>query len=142
ATPSGDVRREPGRPRGRFAAYACLQEGGASVDYHHLLAARCDELRSWLRSRVPEVRSKHFVDHGWALDRAIAERAGIGFTGKNASLITREAGSYVMLAEILLSLRVPPDSPSKRGCGTCRACMPACPTGAIVPPGGVDARRV
>ena len=127
--------------RGRMSSYACLDLDGRPVDYHTLLGARCDALVAWLRERHPDVRAKRFIDHGWAMDRAIAERAGIGFTGKHASLITREAGSYVMLAEILLSLRLPPDSPSKRGCGTCRACMPACPTGAIVAPGVIDARR-
>ena len=128
-------------PRGRMSAYACLELDGRAVDYHTLLAARCDALVAWLRERHPDVRAKRFIDHGWAMDRAIAERAGVGFTGKHASLITREAGSYVLLAEILLSLRLPPDSPSKRGCGSCRACMPACPTGAIVAPGVIDARR-
>ncbi|HXZ98869.1 MAG TPA: tRNA epoxyqueuosine(34) reductase QueG [Candidatus Binatia bacterium] len=132
-----------GRPRGRFSAYACLEGAGgrAAVDYHDLLAERSTALSAWLRHRVPELRTKGFVDHGWALDRAIAERAGLGFAGKHASLITREAGSYVMLAEILVSVALPPTPPSRRGCGHCRACLPACPTGAIVAPGVIDARR-
>jgi epoxyqueuosine reductase len=128
-------------PRGRMSAYACIDANGVAVDYHALLASKCDELAGWLRERTPNVRTKRFVDHGWAMDRAIAERAGIGFAGKHASLITREAGSYVMLAEILLSLPLPADTPSQRGCGQCRACLPACPTGAIVAPGMIDATR-
>jgi epoxyqueuosine reductase len=75
------------------------------------------------------------------MDRAVAERAGIGFTGKHASLLTTAAGSYVLLAEIALSVPLPGDAPSKKGCGTCSACLPACPTGAIVAPGVIDARR-
>ncbi|GAC1342762.1 MAG: tRNA epoxyqueuosine(34) reductase QueG [Candidatus Dormibacteria bacterium] len=130
-----------GRPRGRFSAYACLPAPAVAVDYHDLLAGRCDALVAWLRSRVPEVRAKRFVDHGWAMDRAIAERAGVGFCGKNACLITTEAGSYVMLAELLLSLPLAPDPPSRRACGSCRACLPACPTGAIREPGVIDATR-
>jgi epoxyqueuosine reductase len=130
-----------GAVRGRMSAYACLDLDGRPVDYHTLLAARCDGLVGWLRQRHPDVRAKRFIDHGWAMDRAIAERAGIGFAGKHASVITREAGSYVMLAEILLSLALPPDRPSRRSCGTCHACLPACPTGAIVAPGVIDARR-
>src|SRR5205807_9076872 len=126
---------------GRMSSYACLDLDGRPVDYHTLLGARCDALVAWLRERHPDVRAKRFIDHGWAMDRAIAERAGIGFTGKHASLITREAGSYVMLAEILLSLPLPADTPSRRGCGQCRACLPACPTGAIVAPGMIDATR-
>jgi epoxyqueuosine reductase len=130
-----------GRPRGRFSAYACLDDGDAAPDYHALLARRCDQLVRWLRERDPGLRAKRFVDHGWAMDRPVAERAGLGFAGKHASLITREAGSYVLLAEILLSLDLPADQPSRRGCGTCRACLPACPTGAILAPGVIDARR-
>jgi epoxyqueuosine reductase len=96
---------------------------------------------TWLRERVPDTRAKRFVDHGWAIDRAIAERAGIGFTGKHASLLTSGAGSYVLLAEIALSLPLPSDAPSKKACGSCMACLPSCPTGAIVAPGVIDARR-
>jgi epoxyqueuosine reductase len=134
----------PGRPRGRMAAYACLSEGGndaAAVDYHTLLATKCDELTAWLGEQSPGLRSKRFVDHGWAMDRPAAERAGLGFTGKNTCLITPSAGSYVLLAEILLSIALPADEPSRKGCGQCRACLPACPTGALVAPGVLDARR-
>jgi epoxyqueuosine reductase len=126
---------------GRMSAYACLSSDGSTVDYHELLASRCDRLVEWLRRQRPEVRAKRFIDHGWALDRPIAERAGLGFSGKNSQLITLTAGSYVLLAEILLSVPLPADLPSKRGCGRCTACMPACPTGAIVEPGVIDARR-
>jgi epoxyqueuosine reductase len=131
------------RPRGRMAAYACMPGPGDATpaDYHDVLARQCDELLGWLRSRVGEMRAKRFVDHGWAMDRAVAERAGIGFTGKHASLLTSGAGSYVLLAEIALSLPLPADTPSAKSCGTCAACIPACPTGAIVAPGVIDARR-
>ena len=113
----------PGRPRGRFAAYACLTgPGGGAVDYHDHLAAACDGLVEWLRERAGPVRAHRFVDHGWAIDRAVAERAGLGFAGKNACLLTREAGSYVLLAEVLLSLPLPSSAPSRRGCGNCHAC--------------------
>ena len=128
----------PGRPRGRMSAYACLP-GGA--DYHDLLGGRCDELVAWLGERVAGLRAHRFIDHGWAMDRPVAERAGIGFAGKNACVITRGAGSYVLLAEVLLSVALPPTPPSRRGCGRCRACLPACPTGAITAPGVIDARR-
>ena len=130
-----------GALRGRVSAYACLAADGTTVDYHDLLARQCDQLVEWLRLQRPDVRAKRFIDHGWALDRAIAERAGLGFSGKNTQLITRTAGSYVLLAEIALSVALPPDSASKRGCGRCTACVPACPTGAIVAPGVIDARR-
>ena len=132
-----------GTPRGRMAAYALLEQPGEAdaADYHDVLARGCDELVAWLRERVPGVRAKRFVDHGWAMDRAVAERAGIGFTGKHAGLLTSAAGSYVLLAEIAVSLPLPADPPSKKGCGTCAACLPSCPTGAIIAPGVIDARR-
>jgi len=95
----------------------------------------------WLKEGVEAVRAKRFVDHGWALDRAIAERAGIGFAGKHASVITLAAGSYVLLASIAVSVALPIDAPSRRGCGSCTACIPSCPTGAIVAPGVIDSRR-
>jgi epoxyqueuosine reductase len=132
-----------GRPTGRMAAYAMLPRPGErdSADYHDVLAGECAELVTWLRDRHPGLRAKHFVDHGWAMDRAVAERAGIGFTGKHASLLTPTAGSYVLLAEIAVSLSLPADEPTKKGCGSCAACLPSCPTGAIVSPGVIDARR-
>jgi epoxyqueuosine reductase len=131
----------PGRPRGRMASYACLQVDDGVVDYHDALANACDGLAEWLQQRVPDLRWKRFVDHGWAMDRAVAERAGIGFAGKHAGLITTTAGSYVLLAEMLLSIPLAPTPPSRRSCGSCSACLPACPTGAIVEPGVIDARR-
>ena len=137
--PSG----EAGAPRGRMAAYATLPgpDDGAPVDYHELLVERCDALLSWLRGDFPDLRAKTFVDHGWAMDKPVAERAGIGFAGKNTTLITVAAGSYVVLADILTSLPLPDTAVSRRGCGDCQACLPACPTGALVAPGVMDARR-
>lgn len=130
-----------GALRGRMSAYACLEHDGEPVDYHTLLATQCDALVAWLRERHPGVRAKRFIDHGWALDRPIAERAGLGFSGKHSQLITLAAGSYALLAEILVSVPLQPDAPSRRTCGACTACMPACPTGAIVAPGVIDSRR-
>ena len=131
----------PSPAAGRVAAYACLDIGDGAVDYHDALAQKCDDLLAWLRQRVPALRAKRFIDHGWAVDRAIAERAGIGFAGKHAQLLTTTAGSYVLLASLVLSVPLPPDQPSLRNCGSCVACLPACPTGAIVAPGVIDARR-
>ena len=131
----------PGRPRGRMAAYATLQSQDRPVDYHDLLKDRCEGLVGWLEARVPALRAKSFVDHGWAMDKPIAERSGIGFVGKNTTLLTQEAGSYVVLSDILLSLPLPPTPVSRRSCGTCRACLPSCPTGALLAPGVMDARR-
>ena len=145
AAPLARTSRPPaataGRPRGRFAAYACVDDGAAAMDYHDLLGRACDELASWIGEQHPGARTKRFIDHGWAMDRPIAERAGIGFAGKNTTLITQAAGSYVLLAEMLTSLPLPSTRVSRRSCGKCQACLPACPTGALLAPGVMDARR-
>ena len=80
-------------------------------------------------------------DYHLRMDRAIAERAGLGFCGKHTQLITGRGGSYVLLASLVLSLELAPDRPSKRNCGKCRACLPSCPTGALLAPGVIDAPR-
>jgi epoxyqueuosine reductase len=137
AWPYRPLPPDPGAPgHGRVASYACLPG-----DYHEVLARECEALEAWLAQRAPGARARHYVDHGWAMDRAIAERAGIGFAGKNTMLITLEAGSYVLLAAILSSVALPPTAPVARNCGSCSACLPACPTGALVAPGVMDARR-
>ncbi|MHB8509557.1 MAG: tRNA epoxyqueuosine(34) reductase QueG, partial [Candidatus Dormibacteria bacterium] len=130
-----------GRPTGRIAAYACLREDRLPIDYHAALGRRCLQLGEWIAGQHPGVRMKRFIDHGWAMDKPAAERAGIGFIGKNTTLLTSAAGSYVVLAEILLSLPLPPTAPSLHQCGSCSACLPACPTGALLAPGVMDARR-
>lgn len=110
-------------------------------DYHTLLATVCGDIIGWLRERLPTLQAHIYVDHGWALDRAIAEGAGIGFCGKNAQLITPQAGSYVLLASIVVSVPLTPTAASQKSCGRCTRCIPACPTGAIVGPGQIDAPR-
>ncbi|MGC8461618.1 MAG: tRNA epoxyqueuosine(34) reductase QueG [Candidatus Dormibacteria bacterium] len=128
---------------GRIAAYALLQDGNEDrpEDYHPLLERKCQELVRELHHSFPDLRTKIFVDHGWAVDRAIAERAGIGFIGKNACLITQHGGSFVLLAAIVTSLPFPPTPPSRKSCGSCRTCIDSCPTGAILSPGVIDARK-
>ena len=124
-----------GRQRGRIAAYALGE------DYHRSLDRALDRLRRRLQARDPGLRWHRFLDHGRALDRAIAERAGLGFCGKHTQLIAEQGGSYVLLAALVLSLELAPDPRSKRNCGSCRACLPSCPTGALIAPGVIDAPR-
>jgi len=124
---------EARRPRGRVAAYAL------GDDYHLRLDRALHGMIEALSGRSAGLRWHRFVDHGWAFDRAIAERAGIGFCGKHTQLISRSSGSYVLLASLVLSLELPADRPSKRGCGTCVACLSSCPTAALAAPGVLTA---
>ncbi|MGH7610716.1 MAG: tRNA epoxyqueuosine(34) reductase QueG, partial [Candidatus Dormibacteria bacterium] len=123
------------RARGRIAAYALGE------DYHRAIDRSLRLLVSELAGLWPGLRWHRFLDHGWALDRAIAERAGIGFCGKNTQLLTASAGSYVLLSSLVLSVELAADRPLKTNCGQCRSCLPSCPTGALLAPGVIDASR-
>lgn len=111
------------------------------VDYHQVLREKLEQLRQYIAAWVPEARAVPMVDTGAFSDRAVAERAGIGWVGKNANLITPEFGSYVYLGELLTNLPFPPDAPMENHCGDCSACLSACPTQAFVQPGQLNAKR-
>jgi epoxyqueuosine reductase len=126
---------EPRGPRGRISRYA------HGDDYHEVMEPRLRRLSSFLLARGAQI-ARPYVDTGPVIDRAVARRAGIGWYGKNTLIITRERyGSWVFLGEILTDLDLPPDGPDHGDCGRCRLCLDACPTGAIVAPYVVDARR-
>jgi epoxyqueuosine reductase len=110
-------------------------------DYHHILRDRLLKLEEFILTRVPEARLKSMVDTGELSDRAVAERAGIGWSGKNCSIITPEFGSYVYLGEMITSIPFTSDTPLEDQCGTCTKCIDACPTGALVQGGQIDAQR-
>lgn len=124
------------QPRPGAARVALYAQGR---DYHRVLGSRLARLAAWLEAETREP-ARAFVDTGPVLERAWAERAGIGWIGKNANLLTRERGSWLLLGEILTAARlVPAAAPHAEFCGTCTACLDACPTGAIVADGVVDA---
>ncbi|MFF5995341.1 tRNA epoxyqueuosine(34) reductase QueG [Lysinibacillus sp. KU-BSD001] len=111
------------------------------VDYHVAVRERLAKIEQWLLERVPNVRIKSMVDTGELVDRAVAERAGIGWNGKNCSIITPEFGSYVYLGELITNIPFVPDTPIEDECGDCRLCIDVCPTGAIVEAGQLNAQR-
>ena len=110
-------------------------------DYHDVLREKLSALLKWIQGRMPGVEGKICVDSSPAMDKVWAQRAGLGWIGKHTNLISREAGSYFFIGEILTDLPLPVDEPASAHCGTCIACMPACPTAAITAPGQLDARR-
>jgi epoxyqueuosine reductase len=112
-------------------------------DYHEVLTDRLKQLVSNIEARVGrEVKNRYYTDTGPLLERELAQRAGLGWIGKNTCLISPERGSYFFLAEVLLDLPLEPDQPIKTDhCGECTLCIEACPTNCILPDRTLDATR-
>lgn len=111
-------------------------------DYHTVLKDRLGELLEWIMQERPDVNGKACVDTAPLMDKAVAVRAGLGWIGKHSNLITREVGSWVFLGSLLLDIELEYDSPVEENhCGTCTACLDACPTSAIVEPYVVDSKK-
>ncbi|QWC23991.1 tRNA epoxyqueuosine(34) reductase QueG [Bacillus haikouensis] len=133
------MKDAPQSKRGERRGIFCRASWGA--DYHHVLRDRLAKLEDYIVSRIPEARFKSMVDTGELVDRAVAERAGIGWSGKNCSIITPEFGSYVYLGEMVTNLPFEPDEPMEDQCGTCNKCVDVCPTGALIEGGQLDAQK-
>jgi epoxyqueuosine reductase len=110
-------------------------------DYHKVMRARLQQLCARIEASVGEFGYRVFTDSAPVMEKALARNAGLGWIGKHTNLIDRSSGSYFFLGEIYLDFELPADAPSSAHCGSCSACMPACPTGAIVAPYRLDARR-
>ena len=110
-------------------------------DYHKLMRKRLQQLASQIETLVGKHSYRVFVDSAPVLEKALAEKAGLGWIGKHSNLLNREAGSWFFLGEIYTSLPLPVDVPVDQHCGDCSACIDLCPTQAIVAPYRVDARR-
>jgi epoxyqueuosine reductase len=128
---------EEASPTGHIAAYAWGR------DYHLVLPERLKALSAYIEQRVGKtLPHRCYTDTGPILERDLAQRAGLGWIGKNTCLINPVAGSYYLLAEILLGIDLEPDPPfTVDRCGTCTRCIEACPTGCILPNRTLDARR-
>src|ERR1043166_6193597 len=118
---------------GKIARYAW------GADYHNIIQPKLDEIDCFLR-RFGGTQ-KCYVDTGPILERDFAAEAGVGWHGKSTMLINEDLGTWFFLAEILTTLELPADSPTRDRCGTCERCIQACPTGAITAPHKLDARR-
>lgn len=125
--------------RGERRGIFCRASWGK--DYHHILRERLQKLEEFIKSRIPEAVCKSMVDTGELVDRAVAQRAGIGWSGKNCSIITPEFGSYVYLGEMITDLPFEPDKPMEDRCGSCNKCVDVCPTGALIQGGQLDAQK-
>ena len=125
----------PAEPHGKVARYAWGR------DYHKVLKRPLRKLGEMVDAMAPGAESRACVDSGPVMERAWAERAGIGWVGKNSLVLRRDLGSWFFLGALMTTVELAPDAPVSAHCGSCRACIDACPTEAIVEPGVVDARR-
>src|SRR5207248_319997 len=131
---------EDGVPRGRISRYAW------GDDYHEIIKPKLQQFAAWLREYARnevrgDVETRLFVDTGRMVDRAVAQRAGLGWYGKNTNILTKGWGSWVFLGEIVTNLPLQSDTPVKTNCGSCELCLHACPTQALPNPYELDNRR-
>jgi epoxyqueuosine reductase len=110
-------------------------------DYHKLLRKRLKQLGDKIKAQFDNTDFRPFVDSAPIMERPLAEKAGLGWTGKHTLILDRDSGSWFFLGELLINLPLPVDQPVEEGCGSCTACMTICPTQAIVGPYELDARR-
>jgi epoxyqueuosine reductase len=131
-----EPKASPPALTGRVSCYA------QGSDYHEVMWRRLDELLAWIKKEVPQCTGRAVVDTAPLPERDFARLAGLGWFGKNTMLIHKRVGSFFFLGALLLDLPLPADAPFETAhCGTCTACLDACPTEAFVAPGQLDARK-
>ncbi|WP_026905600.1 tRNA epoxyqueuosine(34) reductase QueG [Paucisalibacillus globulus] len=139
AYPSRMRKDAPKSTKEERRGFFCRASWG--MDYHEALRERLRKLEVFIHEKVEGAVTKIMVDTGELSDKAVAERAGVGFVGKNTILITEEYGSFVYLGELITNIPFVPDTRVEDGCGDCRKCIDACPTDAIVQGGQLNAQR-
>ncbi|AEA14159.1 MULTISPECIES: tRNA epoxyqueuosine(34) reductase QueG [Bacillus] len=133
------LKNAPLSKRGERRGIFCRASWGQ--DYHLVLRDRLQKLEAYLIEKLPDIEVKSMVDTGELSDRAVSERAGIGWSGKNCAIITPEFGSYVYLGEMITNVPFPPDKPIEDQCGGCTKCIDICPTGALIQGGQLDSKK-
>ncbi|MCL1991229.1 MAG: tRNA epoxyqueuosine(34) reductase QueG [Defluviitaleaceae bacterium] len=132
----------PGDPKPDGKVRGAFSTASWGLDYHHILNQKMAELIERLKEKAGhQLRFKPMVDTGALVDVAVAQRAGLGFIGKNGLLITPEFGSFVYLGEIITNIEFTPDAPFIGDCGECRACIKACPPKALFGDGTMNAKK-
>jgi epoxyqueuosine reductase len=126
----------------RDTCHAAIARYARFDDYHDILGERLKQLTAFVNQLGgADTRSLWYVDTGPLLERDFAQRAGLGFIGKHTNLISRRFGNWILLGDIITTLKLEPDAPEKNHCGNCARCLEACPTRAITAPFQLDARR-
>ena len=110
-------------------------------DYHFVIKEKLKDLMDFIKEEIGEIHGRAFVDSAPVLDKAWAARSGLGWIGKNSNLLTQQVGSFYFIAELIVDLELEYDSPVTDHCGSCTACLDACPTKAIVEPFVVDGSK-
>ena len=128
-----ETQKDPAAPKISKYAYG--------NDYHHVIKGKLRELVDFINEEIGEVGGRAFVDSAPVMDKAWAAKAGLGWVGKNSNLINSKLGSFFFIGELILDIELVPDGPTTDHCGTCTACIDACPTDAIAEPYLVDGSK-
>ena len=128
-----ETQKDPEAPKISKYAYG--------ADYHHVIKGKLRELVNFINDEIGEVGGRAFVDSAPVMDKAWAAKSGLGWIGKNTNLIHPKNGSFFFIGELILDIELEPDQPIRDHCGTCTACIDACPTEAIVAPYVVDGSK-
>ncbi len=118
-----------------------ISKYGYGTDYHFVIKDKLKSLLGFISKEIGEVDGRAFVDSAPVMDKAWAARSGLGWIGKNSNLLTKQVGSFYFIAELIIDLELEYDTPVTDHCGSCTACIDACPTNAIVEPYKVDGSK-
>ena len=128
-----NLQQDPKAPKISKYAYG--------IDYHYVIKDKLNQLLEFIKEEIGDVYGRAFVDSAPILEKAWAKKSGLGWVGKHSNLLTQKAGSFYFLAELIIDLELEPDHAVTDHCGTCTACIDACPTEAITEPYSVDGSK-